>query len=52
MWRPDLSRDFVNALMGVPAPRERILHFVAGPVLNQHPNIRESIQIVLQRAAT
>lgn len=51
-WRPDLSRDFVNALMGVSAPRERILHFVAGPVLAQQPNIRESIQIVLRRAAT
>ena len=50
-WRPDLSRDFVNALMGVSAPRERILHFVAGPLLDQHPDVRESIQIVLQRAA-
>lgn len=51
-WRPDLSRDFVNALMGVPAPREHILRFVTEPFLDQHPDIRESVQIVLQRAAT
>jgi hypothetical protein len=51
-WRPDLSRDFVNALMGVPVARERILRFVAGPFLDQHPDIRESVQIVLRRAAT
>jgi hypothetical protein len=52
MWRPDLSRDFVNALMGMPAARESLLRLVEGPFLDQHPDVRESVQIVLQRAAT
>jgi len=50
MWRPDLSRDFVNALMGMSAPRERILSFIAGPALDPHPEIRESVRIILRQA--
>jgi hypothetical protein len=46
-WLPDLSRDFVNALMGMSAPRERLLNFVAGPVLDGNPEIRKSVEIIL-----
>jgi hypothetical protein len=51
MNRPDLPRDLVNALMGVPGSRERILKFVMGPALDRDPHIRASVQFVLTHVA-
>ena len=51
-WRPDRSRDFVTALVGVPASRERILRFVEEPSMGVLPAICESVRTVLREAKT
>jgi hypothetical protein len=50
MRRPELSRDVVNALMGLPGPRAKIFWFVDSPVLEGNPEIRASVHKVLDRA--
>jgi hypothetical protein len=50
IWRPDLSRDVVNALMGLPGPRAKVLGFADSPVLDGNPQIRASVHQVLDRA--
>ena len=49
MWRPELSRDLVNALMGLAGPRAKILGFVDSPALDREPDVRASVHKLLDR---